>query len=129
MKKTIIYIIPVIIIMAGIFYYLADPQKSIFMPKCPLKMLTGWQCPSCGAQRAVHAFLHGNFCEAISYNFFFIIAIPFFLLTVYSVLMRKRNKPSNTTIKLYDFTTNRYTLLAYIVVFFLWWIIRNLIGC
>jgi len=129
MKRLYILIIPAIIIIAGFFYYCVDPNKSMLMPKCPLKLMTGYQCPSCGAQRAIHAFLHGNFYEAIAYNFFFIIAIPFLLITAYAVFMRARKKPSKLTIKLYDFTTNRYTLLAYVFLFFIWWIIRNLIGC
>ena len=129
MKKAIKYFIPAIIIMAGIFYYFADPEKSVFMPKCPMKMITGWQCPSCGAQRAIHAFLHGNIYEAIAYNFFFIIAIPFLLITAYAVFMRKRSNPTVITMKLYNFVTNRFTLLTYVIVFILWWIVRNIINC
>ena len=129
MKKYLIYIIPVILLMAGIFYYFVDPAKSIIMPKCLMKQLTGWQCPSCGGQRALHAFLHGYFLEAISYNFFYIISIPLLFVTTYAVIMIKRNQPSEVTIKLYNFVTNRYTLLTYVFLFFLWWIIRNIIGC
>lgn len=130
MKKFLIYIIvPVILLLAGIFYYFADPAKSIIMPKCIMKQLTGWQCPSCGGQRALHAFLHGHLLEAISYNLFLILSIPLLLVTAYAVMMIKRNHPSAITIKLYNFVTNRFTLLTYVFLFFLWWVLRNLIGC
>ncbi len=128
-KAVIKYIIPVIIVLAGIFYYFADPEKSVIMPKCPMKMVTGWQCPSCGAQRAIHALLHGNLKEAIQYNLFYIVAVPFLLLTIYAILTRKRDKPGNFTITLYKFVTNRYTLLSYIGLYIIWWIVRNIIGC
>ena len=129
MKKLFLYFIPAIIVLAGIFYYLADPEKSIIMPKCIMKQLTGWQCPSCGGQRALHALLHGHFAEAIAYNFFFIIAIPILLITAYAVIMIKRPNPSHTTVRIYDFVTNRSTLLSYVFLFFVWWIVRNIIGC
>ncbi len=129
MKYLKIFIFPVIIIMAGLFYFFADPNKSLLMPKCPVKMITGYQCPSCGAQRAIHAFLHGNIIEAISYNLFFIVAIPFLLLTVYAFYKMKNNNPSLSTIRIYNFVTNRYVLLSYVFIFFAWWIVRNVIGC
>lgn len=129
MKKTIKYFIPVIITMAGIFYYFADPQKTVVMPKCPMRMLTGWQCPSCGAQRALHELLHGNLIRAISYNFFFIIAVPFLCVTVYAIYMKQKDSQSTMLVKLYNFVTSRYTLMAYLFAFLLWWIVRNIIGC
>lgn len=128
-KSIIKYVIPAIIVMAGIFYYFVDPARSVIMPKCPIKMITGWQCPSCGAQRAIHAFLHGNLKEAVQFNLFFIVAIPFLILTVYAVIFYKRDKPSNIAIKLYNFVTNRYTLFSYVALYLTWWIVRNIIGC
>ena len=121
------WLIPVAVLAAGIFYYFADPKASLIMPKCILKELTGWDCPSCGVQRAIHALLHGHIAEAFSYNFFFAIAVPLLLLTAYATIMIKRPKPSAATIKLYNFVTSRYTLLSYVALFFLWWIIRNLL--
>ena len=127
-NKFWIWIIPVAVVAAGIFYYLVDPQDTPLAPKCPVKLLTGYQCPSCGAQRAIHAFLHGRIAEAVSYNLFFIIAIPFLLITAYSVIMINRSNPSKLTVRLYDFSTSRYTLLSYVVLYFVWWLVRNLTG-
>ena len=122
------YIIPAVLVAAGMFYYFMDPQTTWFMPKCMMKELTGFQCPSCGAQRALHAFLPGHVAEALSYNLFFVIAIPFLLLTAYSVMMMRRPDPSRTTVLLFNFTTSRYTLYSYIVLYLAWWVIRNVIG-
>ncbi len=128
-KALWLWIVPVAVLAAGIFYYVADPQTNILMPKCPIKTLTGYQCASCGGQRALHAFLHGNIKEAFSYNWFFVVAIPFFLLTAYSIVMIKRPHPSSVTVRLYAFATNRYTLYSYVAIYLIWWVVRNIIGC
>ena len=43
-----------------------DPEKSSFFPKCPLYAFTGFKCPVCGAQRALHAALHGDWILALT---------------------------------------------------------------
>ena len=129
--KRIFYfiLIPACCLMAGIFYYLAEPQESVIMPKCILKLITGYQCPSCGTQRALHALLHGHPIQALAYNYFFIISIPLFLIAVYAFWGIKKKNPSRTIVALYNFVTNRYVLICYILLFFGWWILRNAIGC
>lgn len=122
------WIIPAAVLAAGVFYYFVNPSESSVAPKCPMKLLTGWQCPSCGGQRALHAFLHGRLAEAVSYNLFFIIAIPFLLVTAYATLMINRPNPSRLTISLYNFATSKYTLMSYIAVYLVWWVVRNLLG-
>lgn len=126
--KIWIWIIPVAIVAAGIFYYFFDPTTSVLAPKCIMKEITGYQCPGCGFQRAAHAFLHGRVLEAVSYNLFFIIAIPYFLILLYSTLMMHREHPSRTTVRLYDMATSRYAVFSYIVLYLIWWVVRNIIG-
>ncbi|RKV71031.1 MAG: DUF2752 domain-containing protein [Alloprevotella sp.] len=41
---------------------------------------TGYSCPGCGAQRAIHSLLHGHFAEAISYNYFLPFVAVFLLV-------------------------------------------------
>ncbi|MBR5918892.1 MAG: DUF2752 domain-containing protein, partial [Prevotella sp.] len=52
------------------------------MPKCPVKLLTGLDCPGCGGQRAAHAMLQGDVAGAIRYNWFLLYAAPYLLLLV-----------------------------------------------
>ena len=47
-----------------LFYGLNDPADHTPLPKCLLKTVTGYDCPGCGAQRALHALLHGRIADA-----------------------------------------------------------------
>ena len=60
-------------------YFVFDPMQHLF-PKCPFLWLSGWKCPGCGAQRAVHQLLHGNFWAALQLNFLFVMAFPYVFL-------------------------------------------------
>ena len=46
-------------------YYAVDPSHDVWLPRCPFHALTGWDCPACGGQRALHSLLHGRFGEAL----------------------------------------------------------------
>jgi hypothetical protein len=48
---------------------------------CPLRLLTGWECPLCGGTRLGSALLHGHIGQAFLYN-----PIVFIGLVVASVL-------------------------------------------
>jgi len=63
-------------VAAIIVYGLLDPQYFPF-PKCPLRSFTGWMCPGCGSQRAVHQFLHARFGAAFQFNALFIPALVY----------------------------------------------------
>lgn len=45
-----------------------DPKTHPFFPACLFHRLTGWHCPGCGATRAAHELLHGNFAAAFRDN-------------------------------------------------------------
>ena len=57
-------------------YAWVDPAQTWWMPKCAFRALTGWDCPGCGAQRALHALLRGDVAQAWRANPYFLIAVP-----------------------------------------------------
>ncbi len=121
--RYIPYMIPILLVIIGIIYFLYDPSESAFFPKCPWYLLTGTQCPSCGIQRFLFQLLHGNLLEAFLLNPFLMISLPYATLAVlgkwynYKGIFNSINR----------FVYHRYTLTAYILLFFTWWILRNII--
>ena len=122
MKRRLVInsIAGILIVSAIVLYYNVNPAESVMMPKCVLKQITGYDCPSCGVQRAFYALLHGEFIDALSYNFFFVISVPYFLLVLYYTIFKKNRKGRVGKIVL-----GRNAIFVYIVLYFAWWIVRN----
>jgi hypothetical protein len=106
-------------LLAGALGYigLVDPHTpdSIF-PVCPFRLLTGLNCPGCGALRMIHDVLHGHLAAAINDNIVVLVGIP--LLAGWMVLRRRGGKMPLT---LPAAAAVMVTLLA-------WTVVRNLPG-
>lgn len=63
-----------VIAVAAIYYYRVDPADG-GVP-CMFKLITGYDCPGCGTQRALHAVLHGDISGAWHFNPMIFFAIP-----------------------------------------------------
>jgi hypothetical protein len=108
----------------GLIYWSFDPADSAnFFPPCPFRALTGYLCPGCGSQRAVHHLLHFNIQSAFDLNPLLVFSIPYVMtgfifenvaLTSGMLLVRK---------KLYGPVAIQI-VLAIVIAF---WIGRNLI--
>ncbi|CAO5235538.1 DUF2752 domain-containing protein [Frankia sp. AgKG'84/4] len=63
---------------AGLLYLAGhDPHDpAIPMPLCPVRHLTGLDCPACGSLRAVHSLLHGHLGAAGRDNAFALACAP-----------------------------------------------------
>src|SRR4051794_25353826 len=58
----------------------ADPNTSDAFPLCPLKAVTGWDCPACGSLRAVHSLCRLDLAGAMDHNVLFVLLVPFLAL-------------------------------------------------
>jgi hypothetical protein len=67
-----------------------DPSRTTLAPPCPLRALTGLDCPLCGATRATHALIHGDFATALDFNALYVLALPVVGLLVLLWLVRAR---------------------------------------
>ncbi len=56
--------------------YTLNPVAESNPPICPFKMMTGQDCPGCGATRSLAALLHGNPGVAADHNLLFVLALP-----------------------------------------------------
>ncbi|GAB3756991.1 hypothetical protein GCM10028864_40390 [Microlunatus parietis] len=98
---------------------------------CPLRMLTGWECPLCGGTRLGSALLHGDLVAAFAYNP--LIFLGLIGLTVVGVLWvvealggPKVRPPARLGALLKRMTATRW-LIAGLVVSVAYLLLRNLL--
>lgn len=69
------------------------PEQSSLYPRCPIYEYLHFQCPGCGATRALAALLRGHFVEAMHRNALVMLLLPiaatYGALWYYSFLQRK----------------------------------------
>jgi hypothetical protein len=110
------------LIILALVYYLFDPSKYSFFPKCPFHWLTGLDCPGCGSQRAVFSLLHGHFYQAMKYNLLLVIALPFLAIHLgYRLTGLVKNKDIRWKVVYHPITSK--VIFVIVVVFT---VIRNL---
>ena len=102
--------------------YFVDPSEYLWMPKCPTKLIFGIDCPGCGFQRAIHAFLHGDIIKAINYNPFIVFALPYAIIAIGYKYIRDES----LRIKVGSVVEGKFMIYTYIVTFSLWFILRNI---
>ncbi len=62
--------------LAG-YLYLVDPNNPTnAYPQCPLKQLTGIDCPGCGGLRATNSMVHGDIAGVIDHNILALVIVP-----------------------------------------------------
>lgn len=103
-------------------YFFFDPGSARWMPRCLFHELTGWQCPGCGAQRALHALLHGRLAEAWGYNPFIFIIVP--LAVALGLIEAFRDRVP----RLYKAVYRPATFIAVLAALIGWTIARNLLN-
>lgn len=119
----ILSLLVAVVLTATVFWWF-DPLSTPWSPRCVLKELTGWNCPGCGIQRALHAAVHGEWSEALSYNFFLLLVFPYLCGLGVLHWWRPGGRWRNWLQRL----ESNAALRTYLVLFFLWWIVRNLWG-
>lgn len=120
-RSTKIFLISGLLVAAAAVYYFVDPM-TVWTPKCPIKLLTGFSCPACGAQRAAHALMHLHIGEAIGYNLFLIIGVPYLLSAAVVEIAGRERFPAFAKI-----VCSKALAYSYAVLFFVWWVVRNIL--
>lgn len=123
-RKTILKIAMVIALAITItLLYLYDPTTSAYSYHCPIKALTGFDCPGCGGQRAAHALLHLRFNEAVAYNPFLVVA-ALYLFAVVALQFLKGPRVE----KARRFVFSQTMVWIYLALMIAWTIVRNIIS-
>lgn len=105
----------------GAYLYLVDPNNpSNAYPKCPLKLLTGIDCPGCGGLRATHSLLHGDILGALDHNLLAFIILPVMLYALLRYVMAQFDRP------LPPIPTRRFMAWAVPVFVLVFTVVRNI---
>jgi len=62
--------------LAGYLFFVDPNNPSNAYPQCPLKQLTGIDCPGCGGLRATHAMVHGDIAGILDHNVLALLVVP-----------------------------------------------------
>ena len=121
MRRTLVYLLAIAVILVfGVIYYALDPTSSPLFPQCGLLTLTGYKCPGCGSQRAIHALLNGDVVAAFKHNAMLFIAAPWLLLCLYAETQRKRNP------RRYAQLHSSTLIWLFLAMVLIWWLLRNI---
>lgn len=103
-------------------YYLFDPLRFNLFPKCPFFLLTGFDCPGCGSQRALHALLHGEIVKACDFNLLMVLSLPMlFIHMLFKVSSYISGKPEQ-----WHLLYHPKTPIIFFSITTLFWIMRNI---
>ena len=76
-------IIKLALLLVGIAWlvhlFINDPQDSDSFLSCPIYKVSGYECPGCGSQRAIHDVMHLRFDQAFQHNALMLFMLPYIL--------------------------------------------------
>ena len=121
MRRSLLLVVAgLVMLVLGFIYYALDPSTSDAFPRCSFLSLTGYKCPGCGIQRAIHALLHGDVAGAFRYNAFLMVAIPWIALCLFAESRRTRNP------RLYARLNPELLMSLFLALTLSWWLLRNI---
>lgn len=128
----------IVVVLGLVVLFNYNPTEVGFYPRCPSKLLTGYDCPGCGSLRGLHALMHGNIEAAWHFNPAIFFALALLAMLGIAGLARTGKSPrrdrlvnrlpaplvnlSRRTARITDHPAFTLTILAAVIV---WTILRN----
>ena len=122
MTLTRLFFLVLVLAVLAMLYFGAPGSESWWL-KCPMFQMTGWQCPLCGLQRGVHAFLHGDLLAAWRYNPALWLLLPYL-----SVWLLGSCSERVARSRVYSWCTSSRIVLAVLSLLCIWGVARNVWG-
>lgn len=123
-KKIIFFCLVIIVFVPLVIIYgKLNPENSNLFPKCPFKILTSYECPGCGSQRAIHYLLNLKIGSAIKANALLVLSIPYVLLLIFTELLKSKTR---FFMRLYNILYSSKAIWTVFLIIVFWWLARNL---
>lgn len=100
-----------------------DPSHSSAYPQCPTKLLTGLDCPLCGATRAVHSLLRADLRGALDHNLLFVLLVPFIAYAFVAWTATRMGRPMKPIPM-----SSKWVTIPLAVVLVVFTVVRNMHG-
>lgn len=98
-------------------------SSDTWLPVCPLRAMTGLDCPGCGMTRSLRALTQGDLALAIDHNLLLVVALPFLVVGWALWLARSLGRTDRRLI-----TWNRTSATVITVGLLAFWALRLLPG-
>lgn len=132
-RRLLLPVVGVGALVAATFYVRSvDPNVGGY-PPCPLKAVTGIDCPGCGGLRCVHALANGDIMGALDQNLLAVVLLPLVVLWLV-LLLRSRWEGDSAQVNASDATVARNAaavrviLMGTIVAMIVFTVVRNIPG-
>ena len=123
-NKIIKWIVAILVLLVFAFLYRTyNPIGNSYFPKCPFKLLTGYECPGCGSQRAIHYLLNLELVHAMRENILLVISIPYILT---GLVIDSIKSPSERILKWRKRLFGQNAIIVILVLIVGFWILRNI---
>ncbi|MFA5713831.1 MAG: DUF2752 domain-containing protein [Bacteroidales bacterium] len=106
-----------------LLYKFYNPLLYNLFPNCFFKEITGFKCPGCGAQSAIHSLLNFNLYGALQHNPLFVTALPYIVM---GILLDNLKPLSARAQKLRRVLYGKFAITTLALIVAAFWIVRNL---
>ena len=113
--KRYIFIGIGVLVLLSLYFFFNPSDFHGYYPECLFHKHTGYHCPGCGSQRAIHDLTHLNFIGAISHNPLMVFT---FLFGGFLFVFKR-----DTFTKIIYHYRSPYNIFGLILVY---WILRNI---
>ena len=114
-------LVTAVVALIALYLFLVDVTG--LMPRCPIKMLTGFDCPGCGSQRALHSLLEGHLSESFHHNLILPFAVAYLAVCGFHWI----NPGWNRMTAIYTRLTSPVALWVIVAIVAAWTIVRNIV--
>lgn len=79
-RNRLIFLGAAAFLAIAVVFFVFDPARGGFFPRCMFHQYTGLNCPGCGSLRALHHLTHGEFLTAFRCNPLLMVLLPLIAL-------------------------------------------------